>query len=286
MTTAAQGQRNVRFGGNNIMGYDGATGGAVSNAAFGTNTGLDAQLTGVTAVDMNDLRMAMALQRYEEARARYGSRYTEYLAYLGVKSSDARLQRPEYLGGGKQTIQFSEVIQTSEGTDPLGTLGGHGLGLAKSNRYRRYFEEHGYVISFMVIRPITIYADGIPRTFNRRTKEDFWQMELQHVGQQAVLNKEVYREHVTPDGTFGYQDRYDEYRRTENTIAAEMRTLLDSWNMARMFASAPALNSSFVTCVPTDRTFASSDTDEFIVMAHHSIQARRNVAKTGTSFIF
>ena len=153
------------------------------------------------------------------ARARYGSRYVEYLRYLGVKSSDARLQRPEYLGGGKQTIQFSEVLQTAEGTDPVGELRGHGIGAVRSNRYRRFFEEHGYVFTFMSVRPKTIYVQGLPRTFNRRTKEDFFQKELQAIGQQEVLNKELYASHSQPNGVFGYQDRYDEYRRQEPTVS-------------------------------------------------------------------
>lgn len=252
------------------------------------NGTLEADLSGVTAVDMNDLRLAMGLQRYEEARARYGSRYVEYMRYLGVRSSDARLQRPEYLGGTKTTVQFSEVLATAETEDtPVGSLKGHGITVPKTPRYRRFFEEHGYVMTFLVIRPITIYADGIPRTMNRRTKEDFWQKELEHIGQQAVLKKEVYAQGTSADlETFSYQDRYDEYRRQENYISGEMRTLLDSWNMARMFESMPALNSTFVTCTPTDRIFASSATDEVIVMVRHSIQARRLIAQTGTSFIY
>lgn len=247
---------------------------------------IGADLTGLSAVTVNVLREAMALQRYEEARARYGSRYIEYLRYLGVRSSDARLQRPEYLGGGKQVIQFSEVVQTAEGDDPVGELRGHGIGASRSNRYRRYFEEHGYVFSFISVRPKTIYAQGLPRTWNRRTKEDFWQQELQHIGQQEVLNKEVYAAHTTPDGTFGFQDRYDEYRRQESTIAGEFRTTLDFWHLARIFSSDPALNSSFVTSTPTERVFAVPSTDVLYCYVRHSIQARRLVAQTGTSYIF
>lgn len=254
---------------------------------FGSPTGLRADLTGASAVTVNVLREAMALQRYEEARARFGSRYTEYLRYLGVRSSDARLQRPEYLGGGKQTIQFSEVLQTAEGTDPVGDLKGHGIGAMRSNRYRRFFEEHGYIVSLMSVRPKSMYMQGLPRTWNRRVKEDFWQKELQHIGQQEVLNKELYAKHATPDGTFGFQDRYDEYRRTQNTVAGEFQTsTLNYWHFARDFSSAPALNSAFVTCTPTERTFAVPSQDVLYVMAHHSIQARRMVAKTGSSFIY
>lgn len=246
-----------------------------------------ADLTNASAVTVNVLREALALQRYEEARARYGSRYTEYLRYLGVRSSDARLQRPEYLAGGRQTIQFSEVLQTAEGTDPVGEIRGHGISSVRSNRFRRFFEEHGYFITLLSVRPKTIYANGLARHWNRRTKEDYWQSELQHIGQQEVLNKELYAAHSDPDGVFGYQDRYDEYRRSESSIAGEFRdTTLNYWHMARIFGSDPALNGDFVTCIPTERTFASPDTDVLYIMAKHSIQARRLVARTGTSFIF
>lgn len=245
-----------------------------------------ADLSNASAVTVNVLREALALQRFEEARARYGSRYVEYLRYLGVRSSDARLQRPEYLGGGRQTIQFSEVLQTAEGTSPVGELRGHGIGAMRSNRYRRFFEEHGYVISLMSVLPKTMYAQGLPRTWNRRTKEDFWQRELQHIGQQEVLNKEVYAAHASPEATFGYQDRYDEYRRQESTIAGEFRDTLDYWHFARIFGSSPALNATFVKSVPTDNPFASPATDVLYIMANHSIQARRLVSPRGTSFIF
>lgn len=246
-----------------------------------------ADLSGVTAATVNDLRLAMALQRYEEARARYGSRYVEYLRYLGVKSSDARLQRPEYLGGGKQKIQFSEVLQTAaDGDTPLGNMAGHGIGAVRSNRYRRFFEEHGYVFTFMSVKPKTMYVQGLPRTWNRRTKEDFWQRELQAIGQQEVLNKELYAAGPQPNGVFGYQDRYDEYRRSESTIAGEFRTILDFWHMGRIFSSAPALNADFVKSNPTKRINAVQSEDVLWVMAQHSIQARRLVAQTGKSFIY
>lgn len=271
--------------------YD-ATGGAANNVQLrGTTVGvpdtaLYADLSEATAVSVNDVREAFALQRYEEARARYGSRYTEYLRYLGVRSSDARLQRPEYLGGGKQTIQFSEVLQTAEGTDPVGELRGHGIGAVRSNRYRRFFEEHGFVISCISIKPKTIYAQGLHRHWNRRTKEEFFQKELQHIGQQEILNKELYAAHTLPEGTFGWQDRYDEYRRMESSIAGEFRTTQDYWHFARIFGSNPALNEDFVKSVPTKEPFASQDTNVLYVMASHSIQARRLVAASGSSFIF
>lgn len=247
---------------------------------------ITADLSNASAVTVNLLREALALQRFEEARARFGSRYTEYLRYLGVRSSDARLQRPEFLGGGTYPVQFSEVLQTAEGTDPVGELRGHGIGAARSSRYRRFFEEHGYVISMLSVKPRTIYSDGLERTWNRRTREDFWQRELQHIGQQAVLNKEVRFAHATPDDTFGYQDRYDEYRGQWSSIAGEFRDTLDFWHFARTFSSDPALNASFIKCVPTENPFAVPSTDVLYIMAKHSIQARRLVASSGTSFIF
>jgi len=253
---------------------------------YDPNGSLEVDLSDVSAVTITALREALALQRYQEARARYGSRYVEYLRYLNVRSSDARLQRPEYLGGGKQTIQFSEVLQTAEGTNPVGELRGHGIAGVRSNRYRKFFEEHGYVFTFLSVKPRTIYAQGLSRTWNRRLKEDFWQQELQHIGQQEVLNKEIYAAHASPDGVFGYQDRYDEYRRTESTIAGEFKSTLDFWHFARIFSSSPALNATFVSSVPTDRTFAVPSEDVLYVMANHNVQARRLVSKTGASWTF
>lgn len=258
----------------------------MDSAASGTQKpNIFADLTGASAVTVNVLREALALQRYEEARARYGSRYTEYLQYLGVRSSDARLQRPEYIGGGQETIQFSEVLQTAEGTDPVGSLKGHGISSMRSNRYRRFFEEHGFVITLIVARPKAIYASGLERFWQRLTKEDYWQKELEHIGQQEVLNREVYAAHSSPNGIFGYQDRYDEYRRMYSNIGGEFRTLLNYWHFARIFSSNPALNADFVKCVPTETPFAVPSEDVLQIMARHNIQARRLVAKTGSSFI-
>lgn len=243
-------------------------------------------LSSATGVNVNLLREAFALQRFKEARARFGSRYVEYLRYLGVRSSDARLQRPEFLGGGRYPIQFSEVLQTAEGANPVGELRGHGIGVARSNRFRRFIEEHGYILSFIVVKPKTIYVNGLNRLWNRRVKEDFFQRELQHIGQQEVLNKEVYAAHTTPDGVFGYQDRYDEYRRAESLVCGEFRSTLNFWHFARSFSSDPALNSTFVKCVPTENPFAVPSEDTLYVMARHSIQARRLLAATGKSYIY
>lgn len=265
--------------------YNASTGAALSGVY---SEGLAADLTGVSAITVTALREALALQRYEEARARFGSRYVEYLRYLSVRSSDARLQRPEFLGGGSYPIQFSEVLQTAEGTDPVGQMAGHGLGVSRSARYRRFFEEHGIVLSLMSVKPKTMYAQGLFRKWNRLTKEDYWQQELQHVGQMEVKNKEVYLAHSDPNGVFGYQDRYDEYRREESSVAGAFRPgqNLDFWNFARSFSTNPALNADFVKCVPSEEPFAVPSEHTLYVMARHSIQGRRLVAQTGTSYIF
>lgn len=241
---------------------------------------------GIGSVDINQLREAFALQRFEEHRALYGSRYVEYLRYLGVKSSDGRLQRPEYLGGSRQTIQFSEVLQTAPGgDDPVGALKGHGIGAMRTNRYRRFFEEHGYVLTVMMVRPISVYMQGLSRMWNRRVKEDYYQRELQNIGQQEVLTKELYAGNAEgptgDDVVFGYQNRYDEYRWHESYVSGEFRNILNSWHMARDFANEPTLNADFINAVPTTRIFAAQQNDTLYCMANHSIQARRLMSKYG-----
>lgn len=260
--------------------------GAGVNLRMDPNGAWEADLATSSAVDITELREALALQRFEENRARYGARYTEYLRYLGIKSSDARLQRPEYLGGGVQTIQFSEVLATGETEDtPVGSLKGHGISAMKSNKYRRFFEEHGYVITLMSVLPKTMYTQGLHRTWNRRSKYDYFQRELQHIGQQEVLNKEIYAPHATPDGIFGYQDRYDEYRRSVSTVAGQFRSTLDFWHMARIFSSSPALNATFVKSNPTKRINAIQTEDVLWIMAKHKLIAKRQVSPNTQSFI-
>lgn len=251
--------------------------------------GIWADLSSASSVTVTALREALALQRFEEDRSRFGSDYVDYLAYLGVRGSDARLRRPEYLGGGRSTIQFSEVVATAEtGTAvDVGDLKGHGIAAMRSNRYRRYFEEHGYVLTLLSVRPKTIYMDGLFRTWNRRTKEDFWQKEFEHIGQQEVQYKEVRAGHSDPEETFGWQDRYDEYRRSESLVSGEFRTSeLNYWHFARSFQSDPALNAAFVKCVPPETPFAVPAKDVLQIQARHQLRARRLVSKVAKNFIF
>lgn len=246
-------------------------------------------LSTATAVDVNTVRRAFALQRWQEARALYGSRYSEYLRYYGIRPSDARLQRPEYLGGGKQTISFTEVLQTAPTTSGneagVADLKGHGIAAIRTRRYRRFFEEHGYVITLMSVRPRSMYASGLHRSWSRTAKEDFYTPELEHIGQQAVLNKEVYLAHSAPDGTFGYSDRYSEYRSQPSQVVADFRSTLNDWHFARVFSGDQSLNSSFVSCTPAETPFASSTNDVLWCMVRHSLQARRMVGHTGVGRI-
>lgn len=287
------GSRDVNMtitGASNSLNWSNTSAGATGNAIMGKAadveaTGLEIDLTATTGIPIEDLRLALGIQRYQEARARYGSRYSEYLAYLGVKSSDSRLQRPEYLGGGRQSLQFSEVLSTNDddSSDYAGRLRGHGISAMKTNRYRKFFEEHGIVMTLASIVPKAIYTQGLHRKWFRETKEDYFQKELQFIGEQEVYNKEIYTVHSSPGDVFGYQARYDEYRSNPSGIAGEFHSTNDHWHMARIFSSDPSLNASFVACSPTKRFLASAGTDSIYCMANHSIQARRmidRIAKT------
>lgn len=247
-----------------------------------------AKLSAVTGIPVSELRLALSLQRFEEESARYGSRYVEYLmSRFGVRSSDARLQRSEMLSRSKQVVQISEVLATAEGTNTdVGDLKGHGIGAMRGNRYLRYFEEHGFVMTLLHVQPRTMYSQGLARLWNRTDKYDYFQVETQHIGQQEILMKEIYAGAASPTATFGWQDRFDEYRRQESRIAGEFRTsTLDFWHQGRIFSSEPALNSTFVRSNPTERIFAVPSQDVLYITARHSIQARRVVAKNATPYI-
>lgn len=239
------------------------------------------------SVNINDLREAFALQRFEEHRSMFGSRYEDLLRYLGVRPQDARLQLPEYLGGFSAPVQFSEVLQTSSDADRsgVGDMYGHGIGATKGRRIRRFIPEHGYIMSLLTVRPIPVYAQGLERIWSKENRFDFWQKEYEHIGQQEIRNSEVYADGDTAkDGeTFGYQNRYDEYRRGVNIITGEFRTNQDYWTMARIFESRPALNGDFVSCMPTDRIFQVNEqnSDQCYAMVKNNIIAKRLVSKNG-----
>lgn len=247
-------------------------------AATGGYPNIFADLSAVSGVSINDLKLALGMQRYQQARAQFGSRYVEYLRYLGIRRPlDQRLQNPEYLGGGRQTITFSEVL-ASDGAN-TGDMYGHGLCMVRSPRFRRFIEEHGIIMTIMSVVPKSIYSMGVHRSWSRTTKEDYFQRELQHIGEQEVLNQEVKGDHASNTDIFGYQARYDEYRSLPSRISSEFHSTENDWHMARIFASDPSLNSTFITCEPTTRVFSSSGDDQMYIMANHSIQARRPMSK-------
>ncbi len=238
-------------------------------------------------MNLNDLRLAASLQRFQEARAKWGSRYIEYLQYYGINPSDKRLQLPEYLGGGKSTIQISEVLQTSPDQDSyVGDMYGHGVSSMKSNRFRYFCEEHGVILSLMSILPDNMYQQGIDRFWLKDTKEELYIRELSNIGMQSIYRGEIYpSSKETIKEPFGYQDRYNEYRHMQSKIHGDFRDTLDYWHLARKFASPPFLNSEFLKCEPSKRIFAEQTSNEFYVMAWHQILAKRCMPKKAKTFL-
>ena len=249
------------------------------------NYNMYADLSGATAATINDLRQAFQLQKFMEKNARGGVRYVEsILAHFGVRSSDARLQRPEFLGGGRSPIVVSEVIQTSStvaGQTAQGNLAGHGFSAQQSHEFTKSFEEHGYIIGILSIMPRTAYQQGSPRMWNRTSKLDFYWPSFAHLGEQAILNKEVFATAASPTGVFGYSPRYNEYRMRESTVCGDFRQAFNYWHMGRIFANEPALNSAFVTADPTMRINAVTNAHNCWVQILNSVQAIRPIPKSG-----
>jgi hypothetical protein len=243
-------------------------------------SGAIADLSQATAVQINDLRLAEKVQVWSEVNARAGVRYVEsILGHFGVRSSDARLQRPEYLGGGRSPIIVSEVLQTSstDTTSPQGNMSGHALSARRDHAFTKSFEEHGFIIGIVSVIPRTMYSQGLPRKFSRRTRYDYYWPEFSHLGEQAVLEKELYAfgDDDGRDSVFGYSPRYDEYRHSFSSVHGQFRTALDYWNMSRSFSNAPTLSSQFVTSDPTQRIFEEQTTDPCYVQLMHHVTAIR-----------
>lgn len=284
-------QRNLEYDGSGNLSITGAAPAGVDTLRHGTETGLLADLQNATGISVNDLRNLLAQQRYQEARARFGSRYSEYLKYIapGIGNLDARLQEPEYLGGGQSMISFSEILQTQStdtGETPLGTMGGHAISAMRTRRYTRFIPEHGIIMTLLSIVPKAIYSQQVERKWNRLNKEMYFQKELQFIGEQAITNREVYSLHSAPQQVFGYQMRHDDYRYIPSRIAGEMRNEADNWHYARIHAADVGLNKSFIECNPANRPSADQTGDEVYLMSNHSIQARRILAKWPTPRTF
>lgn len=207
------------------------------------------------AATINDLRRAFRLQEWLEKMARGGSRYIEQtLMHFGVRSSDARLNRPEYIGGQKQQVVISEVLQTSDTggeQTPLGSMAGHALSASSGKNNSYYCEEHGYIIGIMSVIPDSAYDQGIPKHFSRRSYLDYPWPTFAHIGEQEILNKELFYKPADPaynNGVFGYIPRYSEMRYTPSRVAGAFRDSLSYWHLGRKFsyANPPALNQQFI----------------------------------------
>ncbi|WNK12959.1 MAG: major capsid protein [Microvirus sp.] len=274
-----------------------ASTGAINPSQTGLVTGLDGHLSanpsGVptrleteASVLITELRKAARLQEFLEAAARGGHRLTEWILHVfGVQSSDARIQRPEYLGGGKTPISISEVLSNfqfsgdAEGK-PQGNQSGYGIAIGNTHGFSKSIEEHGFIIGIMSIIPKANYFQGYEKMWKRPTRFDYYIPQFAHLGEQPVTTGEVYYDYQAANAqanedTFGYQSRYAEYKFKLSTIHGEFRDTLQYWHMARRFAGPPALNQTFIECVPTKDIFAVPAENSFFVQIWHDLSALR-----------
>ena len=240
----------------------------------------DAELSGT----INQLRTAMALQKFLEKNARSGTRYNELiLAHFGEHIGDARINRPEYLGGIQNNVVISEVLQTSQTDDSsaLGDYAGHATAVVNGNTIQFECPEHGYIIGILSVKPTTSYFQGIPRKFTRRTFLDYYWQEFAHIGEQAILNQELYYDVSLTDNTdtFGYIPRYSEYKYNPSAIHGNFRTDMKDFHLARYFSSRPALNKSFIEVNDDKRIFAVTEEGVNSLYAHifFNIKADRKI---------
>lgn len=216
-------------------------------------------------ITVNDLRRSLAVQKWLEKAARGGYRYVEkVLQYFGVTVPDYRVQRPEYLGGGKSPVVISEVLNTTgTATAAQGEMSGHGISVGQHHAFDKFFFEHGYVIGIMSVLPRTCYEQGIDRAYLKFDKYDYYWPDFAHLGEQEVENRELYMPYHQiqqaghlPQDTFGYQSRYSEYKFKNSSVHGDFHGNLDHWTMSRKFSAAPSLNQAFIESDPTHRIFA------------------------------
>lgn len=248
-----------------------------------------ADLSDATAATINQLRQAFQTQKLLERDARGGTRYIEIIkSHFGVTSPDARLQRPEYLGGGSTPVNISPVAQTSstDGTSPQGNLSAIGTTTLHNHGFTKSFTEHSLIIGLVSVRADLTYQQGLNRMFSRQTRYDYYWPALSHIGEQAVLNKEIYAvgnsvpASNTDDDVFGYQERYAEYRYKPSNITGKFRsndaTSLDAWHLSQDFAALPTLGSDFIEeNPPVDRVIAVPSEPQFIFDSHFTMKCAR-----------
>ena len=241
---------------------------SIANPSYDATYSLYADLSAATAATINQLRQSFQIQKLLERDARGGTRYTEIIrSHFGVISPDARLQRPEYLGGGSSVVNINPIAQTSAtnlsgGTTVLGNLAAMGTSLASGHGFTQSFVEHGVIIGLVSVRADLTYQQGLPRMWSRSTRYDFYFPAFATLGEQAILNKEIYaRGTSVDDDVFGYQERWAEYRYKPSMITGLFRSTttgtLDAWHLAQKFTSLPTLNNTFIQDTPpVDRVVA------------------------------
>jgi hypothetical protein len=262
---------------------DGGSGDPLRISANTASAALYADLSDATAATINQLRQAFQLQKLYERDARGGTRYTEIIrSHFGVVSPDQRLQRPEYLGGGSTRININPIAQTSstDGTSPQGNLSAFGVG-SLQNGFTKSFTEHCIILGLASVRADLTYQQGLDRMYSRSTRYDFYWPALSHVGEQSILNKEIYADGSSnDDDVFGYQERYAEYRYKPSKITGAFRsnaaTPLDSWHLAQDFASVPVLNQTFIEeNPPISRVVAVTSEPEFLFDSYFDLKCAR-----------
>ena len=248
-------------------------------------TGSTVDLTSATSITINQFREAFQIQRWYERAARGGTRYTEIIrSFFGVVSPDARLQRPEYLGGSSNRIDVNVIPQTSGTTDvsPQANLSAFAVGTnGRGNGFSKSFTEHGWIIGLVNVRADLTYQQGVNRMWTRSTKFDMYWPTFAFLGEQAVLNKEIFAQGTADDdGVFGYQERYAEYRYAPSQITGKFRSTyaqsLDSWHLAQKFENLPKLNPEFIVDnPPVDRVVAVPSEPQFLLDAWFNLNCVR-----------
>lgn len=263
-------------------------------------TGLPLQIDDRSSlsISINDLRSSIHLQKWLERNARAGNRLSEFiLAHFGVQSDDLRLGRPQYLGGGKAPITVSEVLATfgseTDGTSgPLGTMGGHGVGVGNTPSFKGTFKEFGHIIGIMSVIPKATYQQGLKRSWFKFDKFDYAFPEFANLGEQPVYLKELYYPMAGIDGdgekVFGYQSRYAEYKHGVSSVHGDFKDTLSYWHAGRQFLNEPTLNEQFITCNTSyidDRIFPVADqqaTDKLYCQLYNKVKVTRCLPIYGT----
>lgn len=243
------------------------------------------KIDNVTSPTITEFRRALAVQKYQELLARAGSRYTEWLkAFFGTAPADSRLQRPEYLGGGKQPVYVQEVLQMSEtATTALGTFAGKATSAGSTRIVTKEFTEPGILMGIMSVIPHTAYYQGIPKMWTKFDRFEHFTPQFEHIGEQPVYNREIYATERSGTGdVFGYLPRYAEYKYSNDEIHGEFRDTLKYWTLARSFSEKPTLSKEFVECSPTNEIFAMPDEQNLLVQLHHNILAKRKMSVYST----